>query len=217
MTKHVIIYARKPEAHKSKTRLGASIGYQQAAGVYARLLFSYLEDLLRSEVLKSVCFTLSVADPESEAFFAAAYPELRVVRQVEAGLGERMQNSFEDVYALGAEAAVLTGSDIPFLGASQVAETFRILENNDLVLGPAEDGGYFLVGMRRPGWNVFEGIPWSTKDVLAKTMEKTDSLGLNCEYLPLAFDLDVEADYHRWIEIISNGGKGDRDGKCRKC
>lgn len=204
MNKHVIIYARKPEAGKSKTRLGASIGYQQAAGVYARTLFSFLHDLLQSEALQDFQITLSVADEESADFFMAAYPEFRVVKQIQGGLGDRMKASFDEEFALGAEAVVLTGSDIPLLDADRVTDAFARLETAQIVFGPAEDGGYFLVGMQHPGWDVFHDIPWSTDVVLEMTKTQAAALGLRSELLPGTFDLDTVAEYKRWVEIIRN-------------
>jgi uncharacterized protein len=204
LNKHVIVYARRPEAGKSKTRLGASIGYQQAAGVYARMLFSYLHDLLKAEDLRDVQITLSVAEEESADFFKAAYPEFRVVMQIQGGLGERMKASFDDVFALGAEAVVLTGSDIPLLDSDRVAEAFVRLEDAQVVIGPAEDGGYFLIGMQHPGWDVFRDIPWSTDAVLERTEAQAAAVGLRSELLQGTFDLDTVAEYKRWVEIICN-------------
>jgi len=202
LNKHVIIYARKPEAGKSKTRLGAGIGYEQAAGVYARILFTYLGDLLRSGALKDVQFTLSVADEESVEFFKAAYPEFRVAKQCPGELGERMKASFDDVFSLGADAAVLTGSDIPMLDATWIVKAFERLQQTEVVFGPADDGGYFLVGMQVPGWDIFQDIPWSTVEVMHQTQARAAALGLKSELLPGTFDLDTVAEYDRWIEFI---------------
>ena len=204
MNKHVIIYARKPEAGKSKTRLGADIGYEQAAGVYARILFAYLGDLLRSEALRDAHFTLSVADEKSVEFFEAAYPEFRVVKQSPGGLGERMKASFDDAFSLGADAVVLTGSDIPMLDATWIINGFERLREMEVVFGPADDGGYFLIGMQRPGWDIFQNIPWSTEAVLQQTQTRVAMLGLKSELLLETFDLDTVAEYNRWIKIICN-------------
>ena len=204
MNKHVIIYARKPETGKSKTRLGAGIGYEQAAGVYARILFTYLGDLLRSEALRDVQFTLSVADEKSAEFFEAAYPEFRVVKQRPGGLGKRMKASFDEVFLLGADAVVLTGSDIPMLDATWIINGFERLRETEVVFGPAEDGGYFLIGMQRPGWDIFQDIPWSTEAVLQETQTRVAMLGLKSELLLETFDLDTVAEYYRWVEILCN-------------
>ena len=204
MNKHLIVYVRKPEAGRSKTRLGARIGHQQAAGVYTRLLFSYLSDLLKSDSLKDAAITLSAADKDSAVFFRAAYPELRIIEQITGGLGERMRASFDDVFALGAEAAVLTGSDIPLLDAEMAAQAFTQLKENEIVLGPAEDGGYYLIGFRKPGWNVFDNIPWSTESVLEVTLTQVNELGLKKTLLPKGYDLDVEADHQRWVKSLKN-------------
>lgn len=204
MTKHVIVYARKPVAGKSKTRLGESIGEEQAAGVYARILFTYLGNLIRTEAIRDVKYTLSVTDDESLNFFQAAYPEFRVVKQISGGLGKRMKASFDDVFSLGAEAAVLTGSDIPLLDSTWIVKAFDRLKHNEVIFGPADDGGYFLIGMQRPGWDVFQDISWSTEIVLNQTQERTAVLGLKSELLPGTFDIDTVEEYHRWVKLICN-------------
>jgi len=202
LNKQLIIYARKPEAGKSKTRLGARIGHQQAAGVYARILYTYLGDLIYSDVLRDVQFVLSVADEESVEFFNAAYPEFRVVIQVSDELGVRMKTSFANAFSSGVELAILTGSDIPMLNATMIFNAFERLKHTDVVFGPADDGGYYLVGMRYPGWDVFQDIPWSTEVVLQQTQARAAALGLDSELLPGTFDLDTVAEYDQWVELI---------------
>lgn len=212
MNKHLIIYVKKPEAGHSKTRLGAQIGYNQAAGVYARLLHTYLGDLLHSDSLNGTAITLAGADKKSAAYFKAAYPEFRFAEQIKGGLGDRMLASFEEAFALGADAAILTGSDIPLLNARLISTAFSKLRENDVVLGPAEDGGYYLIGMQKPGWNVFKDNSWSTDAVLEKTMDHLLKKNLKYAFLPEGFDIDFEADYRRWLFTLNSMNSGGSDG-----
>lgn len=199
---HLIVYAKRPLPGYAKTRLAAGIGAEQAAGVYARLLYGYLLDLLHTG-LDDVCIELAVAAPEDAPFFTAAFPELLVRPQVAGDLGARMAASFAQAFAAGAQSVVLTGSDIPGLDAVHVKRAFAVLETSPAVIGPAEDGGYYLLGLRAPGAPVFDGISWSTGAVLAQTEALIRATGLALAYLPALTDLDTVEDYRAWRAVSS--------------
>ncbi len=137
--KHLIVYARRPLPGYAKTRLGAGIGAEPAAGVYARLLYGYLHDLGCARWGEEVRVTLDVSAPADVPFFAAAFPEFDVLPQVEGDLGQRMAASFARAFAAGAKVAVLTGSDVPGLDAALVERAFALLESRTGVIGPAAD------------------------------------------------------------------------------
>ena len=190
MRRHLIVYAKRPLPGYVKTRLGAAIGAEQAAGVYARLLYTYLLDLLRAD-LTDTQIILSVACPADVPFFAAAFPELAVRPQVGGDLGQRMAASFAQAFAQGADAVVLTGSDVPDLDAHLVQAAFDALETAPVAVGPATDGGYYLIGLRAPGAPLFDGIEWGTDRVLAQTEALIQARGISAVYLPEQFDVDT--------------------------
>ena len=196
MKRHVIVYAKRPLPGYAKTRLGAAIGSERAAGVYARLLYFYLLDLIGAGL--GVTIELSVASLADVPFFDHAFPELLVRPQIEGHLGQRMAASFEHAFSVGAECVILTGSDIPGLDGKLVRAAFDALETTPLVLGPAADGGYYLIGMRAPGARLFENIAWSTERVLAQTAALAQAQGLSIAYLPQQSDMDVRDDFVRW-------------------
>ena len=197
MKRHLIVYAKRPFPGYAKTRLGANIGAEQAAGVYARLLYAYLLDLLHAD-LADTRIELSVASLADVPFFADAFPELVVRAQIEGGLGQRMADSFAQAFAAGAETVVLTGSDIPGLDSRIVRAAFHVLETAPVAIAPASDGGYYLIGMRAPGAHLFEGIEWSSDRVLAQTEALADAQGLEMAYLPEQFDIDSVEEFERW-------------------
>ena len=197
MKRHLIVYAKRPFPGYAKTRLGANIGTEQAAGVYARLLYAYLLDLLHAD-LADTRIELSVASPADVPFFADAFPELVVRAQIEGDLGARMAASFEQAFAVGAETVVLTGSDIPGLDSQIVRAAFHALETTPVAIAPASDGGYYVIGMRAPGARLFEGIEWSSDRVLAQTEALADAQGLEMAYLPERFDIDTAEEFERW-------------------
>ncbi|MGC9398483.1 MAG: TIGR04282 family arsenosugar biosynthesis glycosyltransferase [Anaerolineae bacterium] len=198
MKRHLIVYAKCPLPHNTKTRLGATLGHVEAAGVYARLLYAYLFDLLAT-VAETARIELSLGHQRDVPFFTRAFPELLVRPQVHGDLGARMAASFDQAFAEGADAVVLTGSDIPGLNGALVQEAFARLETDPAVIGPAEDGGYYLLGLRAPGADLFSDIPWSTADVLACTEARARAHDLTLTRLPLLADIDVEEDYAAWI------------------
>jgi rSAM/selenodomain-associated transferase 1 len=197
MRQHLIAYGKRPLPGYAKTRLGTAIGAEQAAGVYARLLYGYLLDLLHAD-LAPISVELSVASPADVPFFAAAFPEWVVRSQVAGDLGQRMAASFRQAFAEGAEIVVLTGSDVPGLDSQLVCAAFEALSDVPVILGPARDGGYYLIGMRAPGFALFNGIEWSTEHVLAQTEALAQSQGLSLGYLCELDDVDNGDAFGRW-------------------
>jgi hypothetical protein len=198
VNRHLIVYAKCPLPGGAKTRLGSTLGHVEAAGVYARLLYGYLFGLLAT-VAETTQIELSLGHQHDVPFFTRAFPELKVRQQVKGHLGRRMAASFNRAFDEGADAVVLTGSDIPGLNGALIAEAFAHLERNSAVIGPATDGGYYLIGMRAPGADLFSDIPWSTGDVLACTEKRALTQGLTLTRLPMLKDIDVEADYEAWL------------------
>jgi rSAM/selenodomain-associated transferase 1 len=196
-TRHLIVYAKRPLPGYAKTRLGKGIGMEDAAGLYARLLYQYLVGLVGAELEKTVV-ELSVASSEDVPFFAAAFPELVVQPQIDGDLGQRMAASFARAFERGAASVVLTGSDIPGLDSTLVRAAFDALETAPIVLGPAADGGYYLIGTRVPNVPLFEGIAWSTERVLEQTTALARVQGLEVAYLPQLYDVDTIVEYERW-------------------
>ena len=201
MRRQLIVYAKSPLPGHAKSRLGEAIGLDAAAGVYARLLYAYLLDLLHAD-LEETEVVLSVAAPEDVAYFADAFPELTVRPQVAGDLGQRMEASFERAFDAGAEWVVLTGSDIPGLEYRSVVAAFAALLEDPLVIGPAADGGYYLLGMRAPGADLFTDVAWSTERVLDQTLARAAAQGLDVATLPLRVDLDTEADFVWWQDRL---------------
>jgi len=199
--RHLCVYAKRPQPGYAKTRLGAAIGAEQAAGVYARLLYTYLLDLVHGG-LADTRIELCLASPDDVPFFTDAFPELVVRRQVEGDLGQRLAASFAQAFAAGAEVVVVTTSDTPGLDRRLVDAAFRALQTAPVVIGPAADGGYYLIGMRAPGASLFEGVEWSSERVLAQTRALAHAQGLVVVSLPEQFDVDTLEDFERWQQQV---------------
>ena len=149
-----------------------------------------------SQVDAFVFFTPDEAEPEMAALVDRRMP---CIRQGPGDLGQRMRSAFDQLIGRrGYEAAMLVGTDMPFLGVDHVAEARETLQaSGGVVLGPADDGGYYLIGMTQRHAGLFEQIAWGTDSVLTDTLRAADRLGVEARLIRGAYDIDTIDDLHR--------------------
>lgn len=191
----IAIMARAPSA-EGKTRLIRDLGTQDGAGLRLALLRDTLESVSALETEKAVLYT----PPDCEAEIRALTPFPAVfLPQRGSTLGERMRDGARDLLASGFDAVMLIGSDLPTLPPGHVGAALDILTQRPglLVLGPAEDGGYYLIGLTQSRPELFERIPWGTPLVLQRTREAAGALGIPVETLPRWYDVDSPSDLQR--------------------
>jgi rSAM/selenodomain-associated transferase 1 len=171
----LLVFAREPQPGRVKTRLIPALGAAGAAALYRRLLAHTLEVAVgMSEIASELWYDGS--DTAAECARLARHYDMPLHAQQGADLGERMRHALAD--ALGrADAAVLIGSDCADFDAAYVRQAFAALEQDDAVFGPAADGGYVLIGVRRVDHSLFMDIPWSTDRVMERTRERLRALG----------------------------------------
>jgi len=204
MKRHLIIFGKLPLPGRCMRRLAKQVGAAASAGVYARLLLETVGRLSRL-THSGITVELSVATAQGRAYFGEAFPELSVTEQSEGDLGQRMRTALERVFDVGATDVVLVGSDIPDMGQDVVLRAFESLERVHLVLAPANDGGYVLIGMRGRTHPVFDDIDWGQSDVLKKTTAQADRLGISYEFLEPLADLDTVSDLRAWQSAVRKG------------
>ena len=124
-------------------------------------------------------------------------PDLRWTSQRGGGLGERLAGVMADAAALGFGPLLVVGTDSPTLPASSFTQALALLADTDVVLGPTEDGGFYLLGTHRPLSQLFDAVAWSTAEVLAQTAENARLLGLSLAFLPPWYDVDTPEDLSR--------------------
>lgn len=199
MAKVLGIFAKQPRPGAVKTRLAAAIGSDAAA----RLYDAFLRDLLPRLVTIEATRVLAFADPADSDFFRLLCEELFDL-EVQSGqdLGARMANFFRNQFARGADRVVLIGSDSPDLPLACIESAFDALDRHDVVLGPCDDGGYYLVGMNRAIPAMFERIDWSTPNVFAQTKSRLDQLGIQPAVLESWYDVDSLDDLRRLAHAI---------------
>ncbi|MEK0441085.1 MAG: hypothetical protein RL403_63 [Bacteroidota bacterium] len=196
MKKEVVLVFQKNEVlGKVKTRLAASVGEKQALEIYLQLLDkTYLA--LRDISVSTITY-FSEFIPDNPIHSA----ENKLV-QVGQDLGERMKNAFAGCFESGMQKVVLIGTDCPSLEGKHIIQAFEALDQSDLVLGPAKDGGYYLIGMKRRSDFLFEGIFWSTELVLSQTLALAAAQGIQTSLLPVLEDIDTLEDWERYCSQI---------------
>lgn len=195
MNRHaLIVFGRNPVRGTVKTRLGAELGPESAVALYRACLL----DTLHSTRTLDVDLRLYLA-PTKEAADPAVKPfDDNRLRQRGRGLGPRMSNAFDDTFAAGYERVVMIGSDIPNLPASYIESAFDMLvESRAVVLGPALDGGYYLVGLTEAHPEIFHDISYTRENVLSRTLARCALAGLRTATLDPWYDVDTFADVRR--------------------
>ena len=187
----VLVFQKNAILGKVKTRLASGMGELRALEIYRHLIqltYSALED-----VPVPVWTYFSDYIPES------THPSVeKSLVQEGQDLGERMANAFARSFESGMEKVVLIGTDCPTLQSNHLNEAFEALNYSDLVVGPATDGGYYLIGMNRRADYLFEGITWSTSQVLSETLNVASQHGLTTTLLCELDDIDTQEDWQRY-------------------
>jgi len=199
----LVVFAKQPAPGRVKTRLCPPFTPEQAADFYACMLDDVLASTLRASVTLGLDAVLALAPPEAAAAFAAPVG-LRCEPQRGADLGARMEHAFARELARGRGPVLLRGSDSPTLRLATLSDALEALEGCDLVLCPDRDGGYNLVGLRRPAPGLFSH-PMSTTSVLADTLARAAAAGLKCTLLPAGFDIDAAEDLRLLAEARQRG------------
>ncbi len=187
----VILLAKAPLKGRVKTRLAAKVGSEKATQIYEELLKKTIRTI--QKLKKKDVFIFYT--PKGHKHFFSSYG--RCFLQRGNNLGERMYNAIKRVFSLGYSRIVLIGSDIPGLKEELIEQAFNLLEINDIVIGPTEDGGYYLIAMKRPYRLVFKDIPWSTEQTFQVTVKRANSRGLRVGYTDTLVDIDTLTDYLR--------------------
>ena len=192
----VTIMAKAPRAGVGKTRLCPPLSPDEAAGLYRCFL---LDTIDRIRALEGASVAIAHAAATDRAFFEDACPELVLVAQHGPDLGTRLANVFDQLFGRGFRAVLAMGADTPTLPGEFLRRALDALADPrlDLALGPTEDGGYYLIGLRAPRPELFEGIPWSTSRVFDETMRRARAVTLNVAVLPRWYDVDTIDDLRR--------------------
>ncbi len=198
----LLVFIRNPQLGKVKTRLARTLGDEEALRIYHILLKKTRATALACKVERWLFYSDFIT--ENDAWLHSDFQK-KVQRT--GGLGERMEAAFQMAFDAGAEKVAIIGSDTPDLTGDVLQDAFDLLDSSDFVLGPASDGGYYLIGMKALESSVFQGIEWSTETVREKTLKKIAAAGKSFALLPVLLDVDTEEDW--WAHRNRCGGVPD--------
>jgi len=205
---HVVVFGRQPAPGKVKTRLAHDLGAEAAAAVYHELL----EHALAAARATGWPVTLALAEPPDDELALAGTAVIEI--QVAGDLGRRMASAFAARFREGATRVLLVGSDLAALSTRHLQHAATALEQADVVLGAAHDGGYWLVGQRSPGVDVFSEVPWSSPETLAATRRRLAQLGVRVAHVETLADVDTIADLA--ASLADPGVAGDLKARLRR-
>lgn len=200
----VIIFTRYPTPGKTKKRLIPALGPVGAADLHREMTENTVTVARRAVAGKPMSVEVCLDGGSAAQMERWLGPGLAFSAQVHRGFGERLLTAFEKAFQGGAVRVVLLGTDIPEVSEKYVDQAFEALENNDLVLGPSEDGGYWLLGLKKSA-DLFQGIAWGTERVLEQTLDSAREEGLTVHLLETLTDVDREEQLERLMPDWKKG------------
>ncbi len=201
--KTLVTFAKYPAPGKVKTRLGATVGMDVAATLYRHFLQKTMRLAETSRFDRRILY---FEPADSRAEFERIAPGFELLAQPAGDLGTRLLHAFASAFATGATGVVVLGSDSPTLPGRLLEAARAALDTHDLVVGPALDGGYYLLGLRQLHADLFKNIRWSTGEVLNSTLARADKLGLSQMALEPWYDVDD-------LETLRKAARDDASGE----
>jgi uncharacterized protein len=190
----LLIFCKVPQAGRVKKRLVPPLAPADAAALYE----ASLRDVITLAGRERARVELWYDSPTSRSYLEREYPQLLVQAQAEGNPGDRRRDAFERSFTDGAERVVIMSSNSPTLPETHLNAAFDALREAPAAAGPAPDGGYYLIGVNVSAWpaaaNLFDGIAWSTADVLTQTLQRAADTGIELRLLPGWYDPDQPAD-----------------------
>jgi rSAM/selenodomain-associated transferase 1 len=190
--KALIIFIRNPELGKVKTRLAKDLGDEQALSIYKALLQHTKEQVLQINATRFLFYSESIAHHDTWN-----HSQFQKQLQYNGDLGERMHHAFLSALQQ-ADQVIIVGSDIAQLKASIIDDAFQVLQHHDYVIGPALDGGYYLLGMKQASPELFLNMEWSTDQLCQNTIDRINQLNRSYQLVDTLSDIDYASDWEAY-------------------
>jgi len=200
MRDRLVLFAKVPELGRAKTRLARDVGEGAARDLAEAFVLDTLATAARVDGVQVV---VAYSPTSGRDWFRARAPGALLIPQPETEFGSRMCRAMDAMFEDGAKRCVMIGMDTPQLEPGRIESAFEALKESDACLGPSEDGGYYLIGLRAPAPQLFAGIAWSTASVLAETHSRAAESGLSVHDLDSEFDIDEAADLERLAAVLA--------------
>lgn len=194
----LIVFTRYPDPGKVKTRLIPALGKEGSAALHRKMTLHTLQTARKLARRRSVSLEVHGQGADAYLMGKAFGDDLCYRRQCPGDLGDRMLSSFRQSFHEKMDKVIIIGTDCPGLSVGLLEQAFIRLDMYDLILGPANDGGYYLIGMKAPIPALFEDIPWGTKNVLQRTITKAEKMALTFRLLRALGDVDGPEDLYLW-------------------
>ncbi|MBU1053689.1 MAG: TIGR04282 family arsenosugar biosynthesis glycosyltransferase [Proteobacteria bacterium] len=193
----LVLFAKEPVCGQVKTRLGRDTGMKTASTLYDLMLRHIINNVVSDKDYDTIIYKTSEC---SKAYFDETAKGMIIKDQPEGNLGHKMQGVFKLGFAQNYEQICIIGTDCPDISHFDIQKTFELLKTCKLVLGPTEDGGYYLIGLSGFYPLLFEDIAWSTESVFSATLKIAESFGIKYKLLSVKTDIDEITDLERYIE-----------------
>ena len=194
----IIVFLRYPTFGKVKTRIASTTTKEFALNFYKQCVNKLISEVRKiSKTNKYIFYSEKSENENVKKWLGKTF-----LYSPQEGnlLGSRMKNAFQKVFSLNEEKIIIIGTDIPDLDSKIISDAINVLENNDIVIGPSKDGGYYLLGMKKMCNQLFEDIEFSTSTVYFQTISKIEKLGLQYSTLPQLQDIDTEEELIDWLK-----------------
>lgn len=189
MSEQLLIFVKNPVLGKVKTRIAKTLGNEKALHIY-KILLNYTKEITAGlPFYKCVLYSDFINDHD---LWEGSFYSKKL--QCEGSLGEKMKDAFQQSFNEGFDKVVIIGSDCAEITPEIISEAFHLLGDKDVVIGPATDGGYYLLGLKSMNELIFEGKPWSTPRLLTETIINIQKQNLSYQLLPTLSDVDEEKD-----------------------
>jgi rSAM/selenodomain-associated transferase 1 len=197
MKKGIIIFQKNTELGKVKTRIAESLGEKKALEIY-QVLVNYTHLQLQSLECEKLLYYSDYIENDFENFDQT----YRAFIQTKGDLGQKMGSAFANQFKEGFSNLLIIGTDCPEISPEIIQEAFEKLENKEVVIGPATDGGYYLLGLKRFIPGLFLDIPWSSEKVLSTTQNFLEVNKISFALLPLLSDIDYQDDWEKFKDKL---------------
>ena len=196
----IIVFARLPVKGKVKTRLAKEVGIDVATSFYKVCAEHTFDEILKLDKTAVAAYLFFSEESELDEGRNWTKNNFQYYAQQGHDLGERMLNAFNTIFNAGFRNAILVGTDVPGISAELIYDAFSLLKKNECVIGPSDDGGYYLIGLKQSLFYLFNEMEWSTNEVFNKTLERLERNHLDYIVLEKMVDIDTKDDIKKWSE-----------------